>query len=74
MTIMLKDVNDNRPLFTVKECVAIIDKGIKFETEIGRVEAIDFDREDVVMYRIVGGNEDACFGIDTTSGKIKVRF
>ncbi|XP_035710399.1 fat-like cadherin-related tumor suppressor homolog isoform X3 [Folsomia candida] len=72
MTIMLKDVNDNRPLFTVKECVAIIDKGIKFETEIGRVEAIDFDREDVVMYRIVGGNEDACFGIDTTSGKIKV--
>jgi protocadherin Fat 1/2/3 len=70
--IQLKDINDNRPLFTVKECVAVIDRNIKFETELGKLQAIDFDRDDMVTYRIVGGNEDGCFGLDGNTGKLRV--
>jgi len=58
-------------VFTVTECFAVIDRSIKFETEIGKLEAIDFDRNDVVSYRMVSGNEDGCFQMDSHTGKIK---
>jgi protocadherin Fat 1/2/3 len=70
--IQLKDINENRPLFTVTECVGVIDSNIKFETELGQLQAIDFDRDDMVTYRIVGGNEDGCFGLDGNTGKLRV--
>lgn len=59
-------------MFTVTECFAVIDRNIKFETEIGKLEAIDFDRNDVVSYRMVSGNEDGCFQMDSHTGKIRV--
>ena len=62
--------NDNRPLFTVFNCVALIDRSIKFETEFGRLGAIDFDN-DFVTFKIVGGNSDNCFSIDN-SGSLRV--
>jgi len=72
--IHLKDINDNRPLFTVKDCIVVIDRSsIKYDTELGRLEAIDFDRDDLVSYRIVGGNEDGCFGLDPNTGKLRVQ-
>ncbi|CAG7823399.1 unnamed protein product [Allacma fusca] len=72
ITVNLKNVNDNRPVNLLSNCIAVIDRSIKFETEIGKLEAIDFDRNDVVLYRIVGGNEDSCFAIDQYSGKLRV--
>lgn len=59
-------------MFTVTECFAVIDRSMKFETEIGKLEAIDFDRNDVVSYRMVSGNEDSCFQMDPHTGKLRV--
>lgn len=59
-------------MFTVANCVAVIDRNIKFETEFGKLGAIDFDRNDVISYRIVGGNEDGCFSLDPTLGRLRV--
>lgn len=59
-------------VFTMTECFAVVDRTIKFETEVGKLEAIDFDRNDVVSYRMVSGNEDGCFQMDSHTGKLKV--
>jgi len=50
----------------------VVDRNIKFESEFGKLQAIDFDRSDMVSYRIVSGNEDGCFGLDGTTGRLKV--
>jgi protocadherin Fat 1/2/3 len=57
---------------SMKKCVAVIDRNIKFQTESGQLQAIDFDRDDMVTGRIVGGNEDGCFGLDGNTGKLRV--
>ena len=59
-------------LFLVANCIAMIDRSAKFEMEFGKVEALDFDSQDAVSYRIVGGNEDSCFAIDQFNGRLRV--
>jgi len=70
LQISLVPVNDNRPLFIYSNCVSVIDRRISFETEFGRVVALDFDH-DTVTYKIVHGNSDSCFAIDS-SGSLRV--
>ena len=72
LVIKLKNANDNRPVNSMTNCVAMINRNAKFEMEFGKVEALDFDAEDPVSYRIVGGNEDSCFAIDQYNGRLRV--
>ncbi|VVD05382.1 unnamed protein product [Leptidea sinapis] len=68
VTIRLKDVNDNRPQFERVDCVGYLSRRLLISHEIVTLSAIDFDSGDVVSYRIVGGNEDNCFSLDSTTG------
>ncbi|XP_047519236.1 fat-like cadherin-related tumor suppressor homolog isoform X1 [Pieris napi] len=68
LTIRLKDVNDNRPQFERVDCVGYLPRRLAIGHEIVTLSAIDFDSGDAVSYRVVGGNEDNCFSLDTTTG------
>ncbi|KAK6626291.1 hypothetical protein RUM43_006598 [Polyplax serrata] len=70
--IRLKDVNDNRPQFEKVDCVGHVPRYVPIGTEILTLSAIDFDASNIISYRIVSGNEDNCFALDTTSGVLSV--
>lgn len=72
LKIRLKDINDNRPQFEKIDCVGYISRFLPIGTEIITLSAIDFDAGNIISYRIVSGNEDGCFSLDTTSGVISV--
>lgn len=68
LTIRLRPVNDNRPIFERTDCVGQIVRSIAIGTEILTLSAIDFDVDSSISYRMVAGNEDGCFNLDSTSG------
>lgn len=68
LTVRLEDVNDNRPQFERVDCVGYLSRNLAIGLEIVTLSAIDFDSGDVVSYRIIGGNEDNCFSLDSSTG------
>lgn len=72
LTIHLQDVNDNRPQFERVDCVGYLSRRLPIGTEIATLSALDFDAGDVVSYRIVGGNEDNCFTLDSGTGTVSL--
>ncbi|CAH0717523.1 unnamed protein product, partial [Brenthis ino] len=68
LTVRLEDVNDNRPQFERVDCVGYLSRRLIIGSEIVTLSAIDFDAGDVVSYRIIGGNEDNCFSLDSSTG------
>lgn len=72
LTIKVRDVNDNRPQFERIDCVGSILRSATIGTEIFSLSAVDFDADNFISYRIVSGNEDGCFNIDSTSGVISI--
>ncbi|CAL4156542.1 unnamed protein product, partial [Meganyctiphanes norvegica] len=66
--VELQDVNDNRPQFERTDCSGHVDRSAPLGSEIVTLSAVDFDQGNIISYRIVGGNSDRCFSIDTTSG------
>ncbi|KAI5643561.1 cadherin domain-containing protein [Phthorimaea operculella] len=72
LTIRLQDVNDNRPQFERVECVGYLPRRLPIGSEITTLSALDFDAGDVVSYRVVGGNEDNCFSLDTGTGVVSL--
>ncbi|XP_063239987.1 LOW QUALITY PROTEIN: fat-like cadherin-related tumor suppressor homolog [Bacillus rossius redtenbacheri] len=72
LRISVKDVNDNRPQFEKVDCVGHVPRYIPIGTEIITLSAIDFDAGNIISYRILSGNEDGCFSLDTTSGVLSV--
>ncbi|KAL1490534.1 hypothetical protein ABEB36_013210 [Hypothenemus hampei] len=72
VTVKVRDVNDNRPQFEKIDCKGNLPRHTPIGTEIITLSAIDFDAGNIISYRIVSGNEDICFSIDSTSGTITV--
>lgn len=72
LTIKVRDVNDNRPQFERIDCVGNVHRYLAIGTEIMTLSAIDFDAGNFISYRMVSGNEDNCFNLDSTSGVISV--
>ncbi|XP_049865459.1 fat-like cadherin-related tumor suppressor homolog [Pectinophora gossypiella] len=72
LTVRLQDVNDNRPQFERVECVGYLPRRLAIGSEITTLSALDFDAGDVVSYRVVGGNEDNCFSLDTGTGVVSL--
>lgn len=70
--INVRDVNDNRPQFERVDCVGEVYKLASIGAEILTVNAIDLDADDEVTFRVVGGNEDGCFNLDSSSGVISI--
>lgn len=72
LIIRVRDVNDNRPQFEKIDCVGHIARSVPIGTEVLTLSAIDFDAGNFISYRLVTGNEDGCFNLDSTSGIISV--
>lgn len=70
--IKLRNVNDHRPQFERSDCVGQIPRHLPIGSELITLKAIDFDAGDVISYRIVSGNEDGCFNLDSVSGLISL--
>ncbi|XP_059483774.1 fat-like cadherin-related tumor suppressor homolog isoform X2 [Neocloeon triangulifer] len=70
--IRIKDINDNRPQFEKVSCTGRVSRFVPIGTEIITFSAIDFDAGNIITYRIVSGNEDNCFALDSTSGTLTV--
>lgn len=72
LKVILRNVNDNRPQFEKVDCEGYVSRFVPFGTEIITVSAADFDSGESISYRIVSGNTDGCFSLDTTSGVLSV--
>ncbi|CAH2063954.1 unnamed protein product, partial [Iphiclides podalirius] len=72
LTVRLEDVNDNRPQFERVDCVGYLPRRLAIGYEIVTLSAIDFDSGDVVSYRVIGGNEDNCFSLDSGTGVLSL--
>ena len=72
LTINIKDINDNRPQFERIGCIGKIPRTIPQQSNILTLSALDFDSQNVISYRVVSGNSDSCFSLDTNSGVLSV--
>lgn len=72
LRVRLRDVNDNRPQFERIDCTGHVPRYVPIGSEIITVSAIDFDAGNIISYRIVSGNEDNCFSLDSASGILSV--
>ncbi|XP_048512093.1 fat-like cadherin-related tumor suppressor homolog isoform X4 [Athalia rosae] len=72
LRVKLRDVNDNRPQFEKVDCTGHVPRYVPIGSEIITVSAIDFDAGNIISYRLVSGNEDGCFSLDSTSGVLSV--
>ncbi|XP_015431937.1 PREDICTED: fat-like cadherin-related tumor suppressor homolog [Dufourea novaeangliae] len=70
--VKVRDVNDNRPQFERIECTGHVPRYLPIGSEVITVSAIDFDAGNTISYRIVSGNEDGCFALDSASGVLSV--
>ncbi|XP_056011143.1 protocadherin Fat 1-like isoform X5 [Ostrea edulis] len=65
----LHNVNDNSPLFEKVNCSGYLSREAPIGTDIVTTPAIDFDYSDLT-YSIKSGNEDGCFEVDSSTGKL----
>ena len=72
LTVKIRDINDNRPQFERINCVGKIPRGIRPGSNIFTLSALDFDSGNVISYRVVSGNADGCFSLDSSKGVISV--
>ncbi|RLU22370.1 hypothetical protein DMN91_004648 [Ooceraea biroi] len=72
LRVKLRDVNDNRPQFERIDCTGHVPRYVSIGSEIITVSAIDFDAGNIISYRIVSGNSDGCFALDSASGVLSV--
>ena len=70
ITIHIQDVNDNKPQFERTECSGYIDRSAPLGTEIFVLSAVDFDAGNIISYRVLAGNDDRCFNLDSVTGVI----
>ncbi|KMQ95317.1 fat-like cadherin-related tumor suppressor-like protein [Lasius niger] len=54
------------------DCIGHVPRYVPIGSEIITVSAIDFDAGNIVSYRIVSGNPDGCFALDSASGVLSV--
>ncbi|XP_043649668.1 fat-like cadherin-related tumor suppressor homolog isoform X2 [Drosophila teissieri] len=72
LSIVVKDINDNRPQFERVNCYGKVTKSAPMGTEVFVTSAIDFDAGDIISYRLSDGNVDGCFNLDPTSGSLSI--
>lgn len=72
LQIIVKDINDNKPIFEKTECVGRVPRTVPLNTELLTFSAIDLDAGNIITYKILSGNEDGCFSVDITSGMLSV--
>lgn len=72
LTVKVKDINDNRPQFERVDCSGAVARDTPPGAAVLTLSALDFDAGSVIAYRIVSGNADGCFNLDSAAGVISV--
>ena len=74
--IGIEDVNDNSPVFSLREYQVNVNESVTSGTRIIRLSATDDDIGDNgrVQYRIASGNDEGSFDINVDTGYISVRL
>ncbi|XP_066592660.1 fat-like cadherin-related tumor suppressor homolog isoform X2 [Prorops nasuta] len=72
LRVKIRDVNDNRPQFERIDCIGHVPRYISIGSEVITLSAIDFDAGNIISYRIVSGNNDGCFALDSVTGVLSV--
>lgn len=73
VTIHLKNVNDNHPLFEKVACQGVISRDLPVDEVITTMSAIDIDELALVKYKIVSGNEWGYFDLNPDSGVLSLK-
>lgn len=73
VTIHVKNVNDNQPLFEKTACHGIISRDLPVDQVITTVSAIDIDELALVKYKIVSGNKLGLFTLNPDSGVLSLQ-
>lgn len=73
VTIHVKNVNDNRPLFEKSACHGVISRDLPVDQVITTVSAIDIDELALVKYKIVSGNKLGLFNLNPDSGVLSLQ-
>jgi len=73
LTVKLKDINDNKPMFEKVNCVGFLSREAPVGKELVMISAIDYDIGNIINYKIVSGDPDDCFELMASSGLLKTR-
>uniref|UniRef100_A0A4W3J9S8 FAT atypical cadherin 1b n=1 Tax=Callorhinchus milii TaxID=7868 RepID=A0A4W3J9S8_CALMI len=68
VTIVLNNLNDNKPLFEKVNCVGTLPRDLGVGEQITTVSAIDADELQLVRYQILSGNDLDLFELNPNSG------
>ena len=74
LTVKMVDINDNRPQFERVVCVGKIPRSFPNGAHLLTLSALDFDEGSAIgiSYRVVSGNSDGCFSLDTSKGTLRL--
>ncbi|XP_062134609.1 LOW QUALITY PROTEIN: fat-like cadherin-related tumor suppressor homolog [Drosophila sulfurigaster albostrigata] len=72
LDITVKNINDNRPQFERINCYGKVTKLAPIGSEIFTLSAVDLDVGDIISYRLISGNEDGCFNLDSMTGSMSI--
>ena len=71
LNIKVKDANDNTPKFEKIDCTGYLSREAPIGTLLRVVSALDFDRGNIINYKLISGNDDGCFELLSSSGELK---
>lgn len=75
LTILLVDMNENRPEFpdASNPFRFSVQENSEANQRIGKIQAIVEERQDPIYYYIILGNEEGAFAVDKTTGDVYTR-
>ena len=68
--VKVRDINDNEPQFEHINCMGYVARDAASNTELSVLSAIDFDAGNIISYKILSGNSNNCFSIDSSTGTL----
>ena len=71
VTVKIRDINDNRPLFLRSQCSAWLAIDSEPGSNIMTFSAVDMDDKSIVSYRLLGEYDD-CWALDSVSGTLSL--
>ena len=72
VNVTVKDENDSSPEFNHTQLSLTVVENTPLYTEVGRVTAEDADRNDRIIYYVIGGNDYGTFAVNSSNGAIIV--
>ena len=73
LTVNLRDVNDNRPVFDQSLYSVVLNENVAGDTIVSTVQATDIDSgvNMMIQYFLDGGDGATAFVVDATTGQIR---